>query len=148
MNVILIRYSEVLLTYAEAMIEKGVIDNTVYDAIDEVRKRAGLPVTDRAVYAGQAKMRELVRRERRVELALEGLRWYDVKRWKIAPQVQNGKLYGMRTGSVDPVTGKVTLTGPNVEVENRVFDASKNYVWPVPQKEIDVNKNLKQNPNY
>ncbi|WP_109700303.1 RagB/SusD family nutrient uptake outer membrane protein [Chitinophaga deserti] len=148
LNAIIIRYSEVLLTYAEAMIEKGTIDGTVYDAIDLVRKRAKMPVVDRGVYAGQVKMRELVRRERRVELALEGLRWYDVKRWEIGPQVSNGKLYGMRTGTVDPATGKLTLTGPNVEVENRVFDASKNYVWPIPQKEIDVNKNLDQNPNY
>lgn len=148
LNAIVIRYSEVLLTYAEAMIEKGVIDNTVYDAIDEVRKRAKMPVTDRAVYTGQVKMRELVRRERRVELALEGLRWYDIQRWEIGPQVRQGKLYGMRTGTVDKTTGKLTLTGPNVEVENRLFDASKNYLWPVPQKEIDVNKNLEQNPNY
>lgn len=147
-NAIFIRYAEVLLTYAEAKIEKGQIDQSVYDAINDVRIRAGMPDVDQAVYTGQAKMRELVRRERRVELALEGMRWYDIQRWKIGDLVRKGAIHGVRPGKVDPNTGALTLTGTNVVVETRKFDASKNYLWPIPQKEIDVNKNLKQNPNY
>lgn len=148
LNIPVIRYSEVLLTYAEAKIELNQIDNSVYDAIDQVRKRAGMPVVDRAVYSTQAKMRELVRRERRVELAIEGLRWFDVQRWKIGKEVMTGPVYGSRLGSVDPNTGKLTLTSQRILSEQRTFDESKNYLWPIPQSEIDINKNLAQNTGY
>ncbi len=148
LNMILIRYADVLLMYAEAKIESGVIDNSVYAAIDKVRLRAGMPATDRLAYNTQATMRTLVRRERRVELALEGLRWYDIKRWKIGDQVRKGAVYGARQGKVDPANGKVTFTADHQLVENRLFDASIHYVWPVPQKEIDINNKLVQNPNY
>ncbi|HUQ66672.1 MAG TPA: RagB/SusD family nutrient uptake outer membrane protein, partial [Flavitalea sp.] len=145
LNIPVIRYAEVLLTYAEAKIESNQIDNSVYEAIDQVRIRAGLPAVDRTVYASQSQMRELVRRERRVELALEGLRWYDIQRWKIGDQVMTGPALGCREGTVDPITGHYTPTGPNIVVEQRTF---KNYLWPIPQSEIDVNKNLVQNPGY
>lgn len=148
LNMIVIRYAEVLLTYAEAQIESGVIDNTVYDALDAIRKRAGMPVVDRAVYNSQDKLRTLVRRERRVELALEGLRWYDVQRWEIGPTVRAGVVYGSRLGTVDAATGKLTLTGDHVKVETRTFNAGRDYLWPVPQKERDLNKALSQNPGY
>ncbi len=149
LNMIIIRYAEVLLTYAEAKIETGVIDNTVYDAIDKIRVRAGMPVTDRLVYNTQASLRTLVRRERRIELALEGLRWYDIKRWKTGDEVRKGTVYGARQGTVDKNTGKVTFTTPNHQViEQRLFDPATHYLWPIPQKEIDINKKLAQNPNY
>ncbi|HVI48236.1 MAG TPA: RagB/SusD family nutrient uptake outer membrane protein [Chitinophaga sp.] len=148
LNMIVIRYAEVLLTYAEAQIESGVIDNTVYDAIDAVRKRAGMPVIDRAVYNSQDKLRTLVRRERRVELALEGLRWFDIQRWQIGPAVRNGEVYGTRLGTVDPNSGKLSLTGDHVQVETRLFNPGRDYLWPVPQKERDLNKTLGQNPGY
>jgi hypothetical protein len=145
LNIPVIRYAEVLLTYAEAKIEANQLDNSVYDALDQVRLRAGLPAVDRAAYSSQTKLRELVRRERRVELALEGLRWYDIQRWKIGDQVMTGPALGCRTGTVDPNTGKYTPTGPNIVVEQRTF---KNYLWPIPQSEIDINKSLVQNPGY
>lgn len=145
LNIPVIRYAEVLLTYAEAKIELKQIDNSVYDAIDQVRLRAGLPAVDRTVYNSQTKMRELVRRERRVELAMEGLRWYDIQRWKIGDQAMSGPVLGARIGTVDPNTGKYTLTGPNIVVEQRTF---KSYLWPIPQSEIDINKTLTQNFGY
>src|SRR5690606_12698266 len=74
LNIPLIRYAEVLLTYAEAKIELNQIDQSVYDAINKVRLRAGLPKVDQSAYSSQAQMRKLIRRERRVELAMEGLR--------------------------------------------------------------------------
>lgn len=148
LNIPVIRFSEVLLTYAEAKIELDQIDNSVYDAIDKVRLRAGMPVTDRGVYNNQAKLRELVRRERRVELAMEGLRWYDVQRWKIAEEVMTGPVYGSRLGSVNAATGELSLTNEKMLSEIRTFDASKNYLWPIPQQEIDINKNLEQNSGY
>jgi hypothetical protein len=148
LNIPVIRYAEVLLTYAEAKIELNQLDNTVYDAIDQVRRRAGMPVTDRTVYNSQTKMRELIRRERRSELALEGLRWFDVQRWRIAGTVMNGPVYGSRLGSVNPTNGKLTLTSQRILSENRTFNEAKNYLWPIPQSEIDINKNLVQNPGY
>lgn len=148
LNIPVIRYAEILLTYAEAKIELNQIDETVYNSIDAVRLRAGMPATDRTVYNTQDKMRELVRRERRVELALEGLRWFDIQRWKIGEQVMNGPVLGPRLGSVNPTTGALTLTSERILSEQRTFDASKNYLWPIPQHEIDINKKLVQNPGY
>jgi hypothetical protein len=148
LNIPLIRYAEVLLTYAEAKIEANQIDNTVYDAINQVRLRAGLPVVDQIKYATQADLRTLIRRERRVELAMEGLRWYDIQRWQIGEQVMNGPVYGARLSTID-ASGNVTYTSPNhLKVEDRVFDPAKNYVWPLPQAQLDLDKNLKQNPGY
>jgi len=148
LNMIVIRYAEILLTYAEAKIENGTIDNSVYDAIDAVRTRSKMPKVNRSTYNDQTSMRELVRRERRVELALEGLRWFDITRWKNAETLNKGEVYGARLGKVDATTGKLTLTNERIQVEKRVFDPAKNYLWPVPQQERDINKNLTQNPGY
>jgi len=148
LNIPVIRYAEVLLTFAEAKIESGEVDNTVYEAINKIRSRAGMPDVDQAVYNSQSTLRTLVRRERRVELALEGLRWFDVQRWRIAEEVMNGPVYGSRLGTVDPATGALNLSEDRILSEQRVFDPSKNYLWPIPQSEIDINKNLGQNPGY
>src|SRR5690606_13315762 len=127
MNAIVIRYAEVLLMYAEAKIESNQLDNSVYESIDKVRLRAGMPAVDRSVYNSQQKLRELVRRERRVELAMEGIRWFDVCRWKIGETVMAGPVMGALLGKVDPTNGKLTLGTERIFVENRVFDARKNY---------------------
>lgn len=147
--VMVIRYAEVLLTYAEAKIELNQIDESVYEAINKVRKRAGMPNVDKTIYNNQTKMRELIRRERRVELAFEGLRFVDTRRWKIAEQVMPGTVKGILEGSVDPTNGNLTLQ-PNTakEVTTRVFTNPKHYLLPIKQKELDINKNLKQNPGY
>lgn len=147
LNMTVIRYAEVLLSYAEAKIELNQIDASVYNAINLVRNRAGMPSVDQTVYNTQATLRNLIRRERRVEFAFEGLRYFDIQRWKIGTQVMNGPVYGARLGTVDATTGKYTITGDSIKVETRQF-ADKNYLWPVPQSEIDINKNLKQNPGY
>ncbi len=148
LDMMLIRYSEVLLSYAEAKIEANQIDGSVYSAIDQVRVRAGLPPTDQSVYNSQSTLRTLIRRERRSELAMEGLRWWDIQRWQIGPQVMAGIVYGSKTGTVNTSTGAVTLTGNHLQVQTRLFDASKNYLWPIPQSELNVAKNLTQNPGY
>lgn len=148
LNAIVIRYAEVLLSFAEAKIEAGQIDNDVYAALNLVRTRAGMPEVDRTVYNSQESLRTLVRRERRVELAFEGLRWFDIQRWQIGPDVRSGTVYGVRLGTVDAATGKLALTGQPVTVETRHFDANRDYLWPVPQAERDINKNLVQNKGY
>jgi hypothetical protein len=83
-----------------------------------------------------------------VELAIEGLRWFDIQRWKIADEVLNGPVYGSRLGTVDHSTGELSLTADRMLSEHRKFDASKNYLWPIPQQEIDINKSLIQNKGY
>ncbi|MEO6917379.1 MAG: RagB/SusD family nutrient uptake outer membrane protein [Chitinophagaceae bacterium] len=130
------RYAEVLLTYAEAKNEASGPDNSVYNAIDQIRKRAGMPVIDRIMYNSQDKLREAIRNERRVEMAGEGLRYFDILRWKTAEKVLNKVVYSFEIPGVLPIKN----------IETRVFDASKNYLWPIPQYAIDNAKQLKQNP--
>ena len=91
-NFPVLRYAEVLLSYAEAKIEQGKVDASVYDAINQVRTRAGMPNVDEAKYNTADKLRELVRRERRVEFAYEGMRRWDIIRWGIAKDVLNQPL--------------------------------------------------------
>lgn len=96
-DIILIRYAEVLLTYAEAKIESGNIDQTVLNAINEVRGRSvyasnPLPAV---TTTSQSELREIVRRERRVEFPVEDQRLFDIRRWKIAEEVMSGNAYGI-----------------------------------------------------
>lgn len=147
-NVMVIRLAEVLLTYAEAAIESGLMTADVYDAIDQVRLRAKMPAVDRAVYNTQAKLRELIRRERRVELAFEGLRYWDIKRWDIGATALNGPVYGSRLGTVNGETGVVTWSANRIKVEDRVFQAARKYLLPIPQAELDANSAVKQNAGY
>jgi len=145
---IAIRYAEILLTYAEAKIEANEIDQSVYNAINAVRSRAGMPSATAVMYPDQASLRTLVRRERRVELAGEGLRWYDIQRWKIGTTAMPGNVYGCPDGTVNTSNGAITLKpNTNINIGSRTF-TGKNYLLPIPQKEIDVNKNLKQNEGY
>lgn len=149
-SIIVMRYAEILLAFAEAKIEANQIDATVYAAINKVRQRptVNMPAVTAAQYPDQASLRTLIRRERRAELAGEGLRWYDIQRWKIGADVLNGDVKGSLKGSVNTTDGTLTLTpNSNVVAGSRVFD-NKNYLWPIPQKEFDVNKSLKQNPGY
>jgi hypothetical protein len=148
LNMIVMRYAEVLLSFAEAKIESNQIDASVYEAINKVRHRAGMPDVDQTVYNNQATLRTLIRRERRVEFAMEGLRWFDIQRWQIGPQVRSGDVFGARLGTVDENTGALTLTSERIFVEKRNFDPARHYLWPVPQKQRDINKNLTQNPGY
>jgi hypothetical protein len=149
LNFIVFRYAEVLLIYAESLIEQGKSLDVAAAAINQVRARAGMPAVTEADQAG---LRKRVRNERRVELAFEGLRWYDMKRWKIGAQVMNGPVYGVRPGTVDMTTGIVTWSSPNhitVGAE-RVFNANRDYYFPIPQEDIDADPALQghQNPNW
>jgi starch-binding outer membrane protein, SusD/RagB family len=124
-----LRYADVLLMYAEAKNEVSGPDASVYAAIDQVRQRPGInmPKTDQAKYNTQAKLRDYIRHERRVEFAFEGQRYNDLKRWNIA----HIKLPTLKTPSGTPL----------------VFE-QKNYVLPFQQSELDLNPNLVQNPGY
>lgn len=148
MNAIVMRYAEVLLMYAESKTELNQIDASVYEALNAIRTRAGMKEVDKAAYSSQSKMRELVRRERRVELGMEGLRWFDVCRWKIGEQVMPGQVYGALLGTVDSKTGALNLTDERIKVEVRTFDPGKHYLWPIPQSVIDATPAIEQNPMY
>lgn len=147
-NVMVIRLAETLLTFAEAAIEANKITADVYAAIDKVRARAGMPPVDRAYYATRERLRELIRRERRVELAFEGLRYWDIKRWDIGAATLDGPLYGCREGSVNAQTGEVTWSSGRIKIEDRVFYPARKYLLPIPQQEIDANPQVKQNAGY
>lgn len=157
---IMFRYAEVLLTYAEATNELTGPSADVYDALDQIRTRAGMPVIDRAKYASKDKLRELIRRERGVELAGEGLRRADIVRWKdasgkmVAETVLNGVLTRV-VGTInyaekDPYMRAVI--NPNApatdrKIEDRKFAPYNRYL-PIPQDSRDKNPKLTQNDGY
>lgn len=143
----LIRYAEILLNYAEASNEAG---NTsiAYDQLRAIRKRAGIAAGTDGNYGIAANlskedMRKVLQNERRVELAIEEHRYWDVRRWKIAENVSNKTLHGM----------KITKTGTTynyeiVNIRTPVFTAPKWYLWPIPQGEVNKSLELLQNPGW
>jgi len=139
-----IRYAEVLLSYAEARIEQSKIDATTFDAIDEVRGRVNMPPVDRGRYGSQAALRQLIRREWRAEFGMEGRRWLDIRRWDIGGEVLNGQFYGMKYNSE---TQEAFVGEPVAAGVPRQYQ-SHNRLWPIPQGERDLNPNLTQNPGY
>lgn len=172
----LIRFAEVLLNYAEAKIEAGTIDASVLDAINQVRERAyngsGISYPE-VTTTDQAELRRIVRRERKVELADEGLRLFDIRRWGIAEKVMNTTLLGGPANGFSKIGGEMGFvpaidqdgfidysgapTQPRVELGNldfrelevRVFNANRDYLWPIPQAEIDATDGVvTQNSGY
>ena len=140
----LIRYADVILMNAEAKNELGQFNATTWaNTIRALRVRAGF--TDAGAInfpsLSQQEMRQLIRNERRSEFAMEGLRIFDIRRWKIADQVLNGWAHGAKFGIPGEDNGYL-------KVNYRTFDASRHYLWPVPTSEININPNLTQNPGY
>ena len=107
----------------------------------------------------QAQLRTALRYERKIELAGEGVRYFDILRWRLAEDVINGPCLGrIPTGilaSAPRIDENFTPhydVVPNVSqmrvIQVRRFDKNRHYLWPIPDIEIQVNKNLEQNPNY
>lgn len=136
------RYAEILLNYAEAQNEAVGPDNTVYSAINQVRKRVNMPELPDGL--SQSKMRTAIRYERQVELAFEEHRYYDVRRWKIADVTENAPAAGIAVTKVNGVfkyTKTTALTGKHFE--------DKQYWLPIPREEILASDNrLDQNTGY
>jgi len=145
LDLILIRYADVLLMYAEAENELGQMNAGIWNqTIGALRVRAGFTdagATTFNVAWDAGALRSIIRRERRCELALEGLRIFDIRRWKTAETVLNGYPHGAQYG--DP-----TIDNGFVRLPPRSFDASRNYLWPIPTYELEQNSQLTQNPNY
>lgn len=136
------RYAEILLNYAEAQNEAAGPDGSVYDAINQIRRRSGMP--DLPAGLSKSEMRKRIWNERRIEMAFEEQRYYDVRRWKIADSVENQPAYGIdvtKSGNTLSYAVKVALVG-------RHFDP-KQYWLPIPRSEIQASDNkLEQNPGY
>jgi hypothetical protein len=162
LNFIYMRYAEDLLTYAEAEIEMGKIDQSVLNAINKVRARAyGVNPSQTNKYpavtiTSQNKLRKQVRYERTVEFADEGFRFFDIRRWGIAKEVMDGPLIGRPLKTYSTIhqapkieNGHPIYPNPSLyrHVESRSF-SKKNLLWAIPQKDIDTDHNLKQNPGY
>lgn len=124
-----LRYADILLMFAEAKNEAGGPDASIYNALNQVRGRTGInmPAVDQARYNTKESLRNYIRHERRIELALEGQRYFDLKRWNIAHII---------------LPTLKTPAGTDLKFE------MKNYVLPFQQSELDNNPNLKQNLDY
>lgn len=143
-NFSLYRYAEVLLIYAEALNEYDPNNTQIAWAVNQVRKRAELPGVDNLI-GNQEAMREKIREERRHEFVAEHKRYFDILRWKIAEKVLNEPGYGINKDENAPI-GDYTVE--QFLGQNRTFDASKHYLWPIPQSARDKNPNLGQNSNW
>ncbi len=140
-NMILMRYADVLLMYAEAKIELGDIDASVYDAINQIRQRPTVEMPAITPGKTQAELREILRDERAVELAFEGLRIFDINRWEVG-EVKAGPLLGMLY--INESTGNWEVLDYGVQANF----VERDYLWPIPQSEMDINDVLTQNPGY
>ena len=171
----IIRLADVLLMYAEAKTELNEIDNSVLDAVNTVRARAYKVALSSSNYPAikantQAELRREIRMERRMELASEGLRYMDIIRWKLAEKVLSRPIYGL----LDPAdlrskvvsknlwffAGTPTIDADGVPdftamaetglIKNLVPTSWNNrqYLWPIPTAEIQINKNMIQNNGY
>lgn len=134
------RYAEILLNHAEALNEAVGPTSDVYTSVNLVRMRGGLPALPNGL--SQEQMRQRIRNERRVELAFEEHRFFDVRRWKLGETLFNGPVRGMRI-----TRSGTTLTYTPFFVETRVF-TSKNYFYPIAQTELNRAPALQQNPDY
>lgn len=138
------RLAEVYLNYAEALNEVSPGSADILKYLNLVRERAGIPGISSGL--SQTEMRERIRHERRIELAFEAShRVWDTRRWKIAEQTEGGPKSGMNvaagTSFTDPTFYKRTV------FETRVFQ-KKHYLWPIPQSEVERNKQMVQNPGW
>ena len=146
---ILFRYAEVLLNYAEAMNEAYGPDNdnatglSARQAVNKIRKRLQVSMPD-VVATNKDEMRVSIKHERRIELAFEEHRYWDLIRWKDAEIVLNQPILGVVAQNTNGVISYSTVT-----VEIRKFDATKMYFYPIPQTEVNKTGNVvTQNPGW
>lgn len=138
-NYPIIRYADVLLMYAEALNEMNGPTTNVYNSIDKVRQRAGLDNLN-SLKPGISKeeMRREIWLERFREFMFEGVLYFDVKRWRVAHT--DDPIFGLNYTELD--FRLVT------EWYTKVFREDRDYLWPIPGSEMDINPELDQNPNW
>lgn len=153
---IMMRYADVLLMYAEAKVKAGQVDQSVYDALNAVRERADMPAV---TVSDPTELFHAIQRERKYELALEGHRLFDIRRWRLAEKVMPGELLGrIQRGLLSnapvidsqgtPDYGTVANKSEMRVIETRLFNPVRDYLLPIPRIEMETNESLVQNPNY
>lgn len=149
----IIRYAEILLSYLEAANEagQGVSQEMLDLTINDIRNRVNLPGYSSSELGSQTAVRKAVRAERRVELAFEGLHYFDILRWGTAKDELNHYFTGVKL-SDDPDARNYKGTSPVDENNYYKFEdrkwADHNRYWPIPQSDRNINPNLKQNEGY
>jgi hypothetical protein len=145
----IVRYAEVLLSYLESKLEAGdqITQELLDQTINMVRGRESVnmpPITE----IEKDKLRIILRRERRVELALEGIRYWDLLRWHIAHIELNKNTYGAKVCDGQSNCKYQVDENGYYFLYKRGFRENVDYHWPIPQDQIDINPNLEQNPGY
>lgn len=145
---VVMRYAEILLNAAEATNEYYGPVSEVYNWLIQIRSRAGIQAGANGLYGlkpgmNKEEMRAAIWKERRVELAFEEHRFWDVRRWKIAPQTENAETHGMEITRA----ANGTFSYRTIVVRKHVFTDAM-YFWPIPQSEIVKSPALIQNPGY
>ena len=139
LNLILMRYADVLLMYAEAKNELGEMNETVWNqTIRPIRERAGFTDASALNYP-TGDLQNTIRRERRSELAFEGLRIFDIRRWGTIETLMNGNPHGAKFAANNTQF---------IQLDLRRFDKERDYLFAIPQSQRDINENLTQNPGY
>jgi starch-binding outer membrane protein, SusD/RagB family len=168
---ITLRLGEAMLNYAEAKAELGTITQADLDiSINILRDRVGMPhmnlnniaIDPRYLSDGVSPLIVEIRRERRVELYMEGFRYNDLRRWKQGKKLESPDLgilwdktaiarypkANVKT-TIDPVSGKTYVdVYQGTDWENPVFNEARDYLWPIPLEVISQNTNITQNPNW
>jgi hypothetical protein len=145
---VIFRYAEILLVYAEAENETAGPSSNVYAQLELLRQRAGIAAGTDGLYglqAGmtQAQMRGAIQNERRIEMAFEEQRYFDIRRWKITDSVMNQPRMGV---SITNSNGAFTYN--YIPVLTTKFVAPKMYFYPIPYTEVLADPNMKQNPGW
>jgi len=135
------RYAELLLNYAEAENEASGPTEDVYKAVNAIRRRVGMP--DLPLGLSAAEMRERIRRERRVELAFEEKRFWDVRRWKIL-----GETDRLTTGMAWTKVADNAYTNQRIVVATRNSWEDKYLIFPIPVLELSRLPRFEQNPGW
>lgn len=152
-DIILMRYAEILLTYAEARLEQGTLTQADIDVtINLLRDRVGMKHMNLEELASNGlDIKEEIRRERRVELALEGQRYFDIIRWRKGDLLAQD----VKGTNVDWLPDYLNLSNLRTDDEGfvivssgRTFDPARNYLWPVPLTQLERNPDLGQNPGW
>lgn len=146
------RLADLYLLYAESLNELSGPGTEVYDYLNKIRDRSGLLSVQKAwtdfsnnpgKYQSKDGLRSIIRQERGIELALEGSRFWDLRRWKTAGTELNGNVQGWDKDQADP-----TLYYRVITRYTQRFVAPRDYLWPIAESNLLINENLVQNPGW